>query len=147
MSLGETLGRREAAMNWSQENCPIDSHRWTCERWGGDFVHSLDIAWQDLAIIELNVFSKALFPAGRRALWRCFKCRKVFPCGIHHGEKVAHTFHSVLFSCRFGGCPGVITGAIFLDFRGKTWYNVSRVIICPLSGIYQNMECEYRAGY
>ncbi|MFC2607734.1 MAG: hypothetical protein ACFNY0_06585, partial [Selenomonas sp.] len=23
-------------MNWSQENCLIDDHRLTCERWGGD---------------------------------------------------------------------------------------------------------------
>ena len=30
------LGRRRGAMNWSQENCLIDDHRLTCERWGGD---------------------------------------------------------------------------------------------------------------
>ena len=30
------LGRRGGAMNWSQENCLIDDHRLTCERWGGD---------------------------------------------------------------------------------------------------------------
>ena len=29
-------GRRRGAMNWSQENCLIDDHRLTCERWGGD---------------------------------------------------------------------------------------------------------------
>ena len=30
------LGRRGGARNWSQENCLIDDHRLTCERWGGD---------------------------------------------------------------------------------------------------------------
>ena len=29
-------GRRRGTMNWSQENCLIDDHRLTCERWGGD---------------------------------------------------------------------------------------------------------------
>ena len=32
----ENPGRRRGAMNWSQENCLIDDHRLTCERWGGD---------------------------------------------------------------------------------------------------------------
>jgi len=30
------LGRREGTMNQSQENCLLDNHRCTHERWGGD---------------------------------------------------------------------------------------------------------------
>ncbi|CUH94668.1 hypothetical protein P22_0734 [Propionispora sp. 2/2-37] len=37
MPLGEILGRFGCAMILSQENCLAVSHRFTHERWGGDF--------------------------------------------------------------------------------------------------------------
>jgi len=83
MSLGETLGRREAAMNWSQENCPIDSHRWTCERWGGDFVHSLDIAGQDLAINRTECFQQSPFPCREKGFVALFQVSEGFSLWLH----------------------------------------------------------------
>ena len=54
---------------------------------------------------------------------------------VLRGESCSYISFSSI-SRLLAASPGVIAGAIFLDFRGKSWYNVSHAIICPKVGIH-----------
>ena len=108
MSLGEILGRRRRAMNWSQENCLIDNHRLTCERWGWGFIDTWCMKWLICYAQQIQLFYREdneLFSYVGRAflIALILICRKVFLSGQCLGRRNAHTFHSVLWnSCDHG---------------------------------------------
>lgn len=80
-------------MNWSQENCLIDNHRLTCERWGWGFIDTWCMRWLVCYIRQMQSFysgDNQLFSYAGRAflIALVLHCRKVFLPGNAWGEEV-----------------------------------------------------------
>ena len=75
--LGNTLGRRREAMNWSQENCPIDDHRLNLRGMGKGIEESASTKRPDFGLFSSCFYCSFPF-AGKSFSY----CHKVFPYGF-----------------------------------------------------------------
>lgn len=100
-------------MTWSQENCLIDNHRLTYERWEGDLTDS---------VCSIGVLcNHDSFPFEGKSLL-CW--RKVFR-EFSFMESIAHTFHSTLYTPIAAGLRGGLSrGRFFLSKTGRKMFKI-----------------------